>query len=126
MPECVAGVAAMSEVVGAHGDEGAAAKLKNIFHQLQELAWLEEGNVTTVALSDAEFSVLALDAALNKFCGTLGQRVHNYWQPQHVAPAVPMELNGKKALAERLRNSKQGVGDGKNMCLQVTHCTPCR
>ena len=30
----------MSEVVRAHGNEGAAAKLECILHEIKELAWL--------------------------------------------------------------------------------------
>ena len=108
----------MSEVVRAHGNEGAAAKLECILHKIKELAWLEEGTTAETTLSDTAFALMVLEAALEEFM-TLGQRVHDHWQPQHMAPALPMELNGKKGLADRLRNGKKGAGDGKNPSIKV-------
>ena len=114
LEECIAGVSAMSDVVRAHGDEGTAEKLQQIMHDLKLLTGLEPGCVTEVALEEAAFSTITLELALEDFCKTVGQEVHERWHPKHAAPQVPMEV---KIVVAKLRNSKGGLGDGKNPSL---------
>ena len=94
LTECVAGAAAMVEVLQAYGLSEAADEICQKVVQVKHASWLLCSS--EMDLHSEEFLTMVLEAALAKFADVVGSEICGRWQkkwPKEVVPEPPLEVS---------------------------------